>query len=72
MGVAGRLRICHGQRCLWGAGRAAEDVPRLGYGRQITVGRFRCQSRRSGVRRTVISLRKGFLINRDAIKRVGP
>ena len=71
MGAAGRLKICHGRRCL-GCGCAPEGVPTLGYGRQITVGRFRCLSRRSGVRCTVISLRKGFLINRDSVKRVGP
>jgi hypothetical protein len=71
MGAAGRLKICHGRRCL-GCGCAPEDIPTLAYGRQITVGRFRCLSRRSGVRCTVISLRKGFLINRDGVKRVGP
>jgi hypothetical protein len=71
MAVSGRLKICHGLRCL-GCGCAPEGVPKLAYGRQITVGRFRCLSRRSGVRCTVISLGKGFLINRDRIKRVGP
>jgi hypothetical protein len=71
MGAAGRLKICHGRRCL-GCGCAPEGVPTLAYGRQITVGRFRCLSRRSGVRCTVISLGKGFLINRDGVKRVGP
>jgi hypothetical protein len=71
MGAAGRLRICHGRRCL-GCGCAPEGVPTLRYGRQITVGRFRCLSRRTGVRCTVVSLGKGFLINRDTIKRVGP
>jgi hypothetical protein len=71
MGAAGRLKICHGRRCL-GCGCAPEGVPTLGYGRQITVGRFRCLSLRSGVRCTVVSLKKGFLINRDDVKPVGP
>jgi hypothetical protein len=43
----------------------------LAYGKQITVGRFRCQSLQIGVRCTVIRSGKGFLINRDGVSRVG-
>ena len=47
-------------------------IPVLAYGRQITVGRFRCLSLEIGVRCTVIQSGKGFLINRDGVSRVGP
>ena len=47
-------------------------IPVLSYGKQITVGRFRCQSLQIGVRCTVISSGKGFLINRDGARRVSP
>jgi hypothetical protein len=72
--VSGRVTICRdrGSRNRCNIGNPGEGTTTLRYGRQITVGRFRCLSRRSGVRCTVISLGKGFLINRDAIKRVGP
>jgi hypothetical protein len=42
------------------------------YGTRVTVGRFRCLSLRSGMRCTVIRSGKGFLINRDGVRRVGP
>jgi hypothetical protein len=71
MEANGRLHICHGRRCL-GCGCAPEGIPTLRYGRQITVGRFRCLSLRSGMRCTVIRSGKGFLINRAGVKRVGP
>jgi hypothetical protein len=69
MGLAGRLTICRGARCL---GDVGENIPTLGYSKQITVGRFRCLSLRTGIRCTVIQSRKGFLINRDGVRRVGP
>jgi hypothetical protein len=47
------------------------DAPRLAYGKQITVGRFRCVSQETGVTCTVIQSGKGFLINRDGISRIG-
>jgi hypothetical protein len=43
----------------------------LAYGEQITVGRFRCRSLQIGVRCTVVSFGRGFLINRDGVTRVG-
>jgi hypothetical protein len=71
LNAAGRLTICRGSvsRCKLGN---AGEAPTLGYGRQITVGRFRCRSQRSGVRCTVIRSGKGFLISRDSVRRVGP
>jgi hypothetical protein len=45
--------------------------PPLAYGRQITVGRFRCVSQSTGVTCTVIRSGKGFLINRDGVRRIG-
>lgn len=67
MGLNGRLRICRSERCL---GNPAEDTPTLGYGRAITVGRFRCTMSTDGIRCRVRSSGKGFLINRDTIRRI--
>jgi hypothetical protein len=48
------------------------DGPRtLAYGKQVTVGRYRCESQQMGMRCTVIRSGKGFLINRDGVTRVG-
>ena len=73
MGIDGRLTICRGIACIGNAGVTdAQPTPTLlAYGRQITVGRFRCVSLESGVRCTVIQSGKGFLINRDGVSRVG-
>jgi hypothetical protein len=46
-------------------------VPTLGYGRSITIGRFRCLSQQVGVTCTVIQSGKGFRISRASIVRVG-
>ena len=72
MDALGRLKICRGSEARCKLGNAGEDVPVLAYGRQITVGRFRCLSLKIGVRCTVIQSGKGFLINRDGVRRVGP
>jgi hypothetical protein len=71
MDASGTLKICHGRRCL-GCGCAPEDIPTLGYGSQITAGRFRCRSQQSGVTCTVIQSGKGFLISRAGVRPVGP
>jgi hypothetical protein len=42
------------------------------YGGQVTLGRFRCQSLRAGIKCTVISSGKGFLINDRQVVKVGP
>lgn len=74
MGLDGRLTICRGIGCIGNPGVVdVQPIPTLlAYGRQITVGRFRCLSLEVGVRCTVIRSGKGFLINRDGVSRVGP
>jgi hypothetical protein len=44
-------------------GNAGEDTPTLGYGKKVTVGRFRCVVERQGVKCTVLATGKGFLFN---------
>jgi hypothetical protein len=68
MGSDGRLKICRGTRCL---SNAAENTATLNCGKQMTVGRFRCRSQRSGVRCTVIRSGKGFLIHGKGVRRIG-
>ena len=64
----GRLRI---RRNSAACGCDEPYNPPLAYGKQITVGRFRCLSLEIGVRCTVIQSGKGFLINRDGVSRIG-
>jgi len=69
MNVNGQLNICR-------AGCTADfgESPRpqlLAYGKQITVGRFRCYSLRAGIKCVVIRSGKGFVINRDGVRKVG-
>ena len=71
MDVNGKLKICQGHRCLPRCG-CAEEAPKLGYGKHLTVGRFRCLSQRSGVSCTVTQSGKGFLINKISVRRVSP
>jgi hypothetical protein len=68
MGVDGRLGICRGERCI---GNIGENTPTLAYGKQITIGRFRCFSLKAGVKCIVISSSRGFLINATGITKVG-
>jgi hypothetical protein len=46
--------------------------PSLAYGSSVTLGRFRCTSRRSGLRCVVIRSRKGFVFNAKGATRVRP
>ena len=69
MNADGRLKIS-GFPPSW-CGCDEPDFPPLAYGRQITVGRFRCESLFTGMRCTVVQSGKGFLINRDGVSRVG-
>jgi hypothetical protein len=71
MDANGRLKICHGRRCLAPCGCAPDGIPTLGYGKQFTAGRFRCVSKRSGVTCTVIRSGRGFVITRSGVRRVG-
>lgn len=74
MGLDGQLKICHGLTACVYPHPGVSDIPKmvLGYGKQITVRRFRCQSLHSGMKCTVIQSGKGFLINSAGITRVGP
>jgi hypothetical protein len=65
----GSLKKCSGQRCL---GNPGEHTPKLAYGRKVTVGRFRCSSRRIGIECVVIGSGKGFLIDSKGSRRIGP
>ena len=67
--AAGRVKTCRGIRCIGDPG----DVPKttLGYGRQLTIGRFRCRSAPTGITCIVIRTGKGFLISRTGVTRVG-
>src|SRR5262249_52978208 len=71
MGVSGALTICKGRRCVPTCGCKEENASVLAYGRQLTVGRFRCISLESCIKCTVIQSGQGFLINRTTIARVG-
>ena len=64
MSTSGHLQICSGNNCL---SNPPLDVPVLAYGHHTTLGPFRCQSSRSGVRCRVASGR-GFRISRSGIK----
>jgi hypothetical protein len=71
LALDGRLKICaRGARC---TGNWGEDTHfrLLAYGRQITVGRFRCFSLHAGMKCIVMRSGKGFLINRVGITRIG-
>ncbi len=76
MDASSRLTICRDRTpnvdndCNLGD-RGEGPIQPLAYGKQITVGRFRCQSLEIGVRCTVIQSGNGFLINRDGVTRVG-
>jgi hypothetical protein len=77
MGLDGQLKICHGLTglppCVY-PHPGVSDIPKmvLAYGKQITVGRFRCSSASAGITCVVIKSGKGFLINSAGITRVGP
>jgi hypothetical protein len=73
----GRVSVCRDpnpndprDECLFG--NLGERIPTLAYGRHLTVGRFRCDSLVIGVRCIVTATGKGFLMNRDGVRRVGP
>jgi hypothetical protein len=70
--ATGRLTVCRGSEARCKLGNIGEQPPTLGYGRQISVGRFRCLSLRSGVKCTVIRSGRGFLINNKRVSRIGP
>jgi hypothetical protein len=70
LNLAGRVRICNGIRCIGDPGEG-EISRTLAYGRSVTVGRFRCTSRMAGMTCVVTATGKGFMLNRDVVRRVG-
>jgi hypothetical protein len=70
---SGRVTICrdHSTRTTHCLGDPGEHTPVLGYGRQKTLGRFRCRSRHDGIACTVMRSGKGFVINSARVRRIG-
>ncbi len=72
LGLDGKLVICSGtgaaRRCL---GNPGENTPTLAYGKQVSVGRFRCGSDQTGVTCTLLRSGKGFLISSAGVRPVG-
>jgi hypothetical protein len=72
----GAVSICrvsgNSTRCHLACGCEETPPPILAYGQEQVVGRFRCQSLRTGMRCTVVRTGKGFLINSNRAARVGP
>jgi hypothetical protein len=71
MAANGRLRICRGQRCVGNFGDSTH-FRRLGYGKRLTVGRFRCASLQAGMKCVVIRSGRGFLIDKVRVRQIGP
>jgi hypothetical protein len=69
--TAGRFTSCRGSAVRCKVRHPGGAVPTLAYGKRITVGRFHCNSLELGVICVVSHSRKGFLIARDGINRVG-
>jgi hypothetical protein len=70
----GRVQLCAERfvttnRC--DIGNEGENTPTFKVGKQVTVGRFRCQVLDTGVKCTVIKSGKGFLINKTRTIRIG-
>jgi hypothetical protein len=71
MGANGRLKICMVTTTNGCVGNPGIGTPTLAYGKQVTVGPFRCRSEKTGVACIVIKSGKGFLINRAGVTPVG-
>ena len=56
-------------RCL--AGDLGEDTRTYRVGRRVTVGRFRCEVLRGGVRCVAIATGKGFVYKPDGVRAIG-
>jgi hypothetical protein len=71
----GAVSICRvtgtSNRCHLGCSCDEGQTPVLAYGQEQVVGRFRCQSLRTGIRCTLAKSGKGFVINRTRAGRVG-
>jgi hypothetical protein len=67
----GAVTICRGARCVSGR-NYAPGVPVLRYGQTDDQDPFRCRSELVGITCTVSPSGKGFFINKDGVRRVGP
>jgi hypothetical protein len=65
----GRIRVCSGRRCI-GSGKFG-GTPTLGYGKRDLYAGYLCRSKRVGVTCVYAKSGKGFLINRNGVKRIG-
>jgi hypothetical protein len=63
--VHGNSNRCH-ILCSCGEG----PTPKLAYGQEMVVGRFRCQSLHTGMRCTLIRSGTGFLINKSRATKI--
>jgi hypothetical protein len=72
----GSVSICrvggNSTRCHLACGCEETPPPVLAYGQEQIVGRFRCESLRTGMRCTVVRTGKGFLIDKNRAARLGP
>ena len=69
---SGAISICRTHRataCKLACG-CTEGLPTLNYGQHIDVGRFRCEALRTGIRCTIISTGRGFLLTPARVLRV--
>lgn len=62
----GALKVCRrSARCI---GDAPQGTGKLAHGRSRTLGRFRCVSRRDGVRCRIVATGRGFHIDRTSVR----
>lgn len=64
LGTSGHLHVCRGVQCL---GDGPQTSRQLSYGHSVHLGAVTCTSARTGV--TCVSHRRGFVIDRAAIRR---
>ena len=62
----GHTHACYSGTC--SVGNGPENAFTLRYGKSVTVGAFRCTSKRAGMRCVATKVRLGFLISRRGIK----
>jgi hypothetical protein len=61
----GRSHVCRGTGCI---GNGPENAFKLGYGRSVKVGPFRCTSRRIGMTCLVVRSGHGFELSRERVR----
>ena len=74
LSAGGLVSVCIGHNPSKDAcnlGNAGDNARTLGYGRRVSVGRFRCSVLRKGVKCIVVTSGRGFLFNPTATVAVG-